>query len=556
MPILIRNIRLGLDDPEDRIPALAARRLGVTVATIRSYAVVRRSLDARKKSDIHFTYHVEVALDEPRRTERRRMRKLTKQQAEWIEPHTPHVPRSGDGQSPARPMIVGLGPAGMFAALRLSQLGYRPIVFERGRELHRRNADITKRFYREGQFDPASNLLFGEGGAGTYSDGKLYTRVRDPLVHMVLETLYQHGGNPDILVDARPHIGSDRLPSICSSIRRKIELLGGEVCFEHCVDDIRLTADGPGDSGSPDAARRLAELHVTGPGIGSEGKWMTAGPTIFAIGHSARDTIRMLDKRGVQLASKPFQIGVRIEHSQSLVDRWQYGALAGHPRLGPAEYHLVARDVASDHGNMFSFCMCPGGTILPGHHAPGLIATNGGSRSDRSGPFANSGLVITMDPGATNLNPVEGLAYQERWERLAFQATDGSYRVPAQRAADYLVDRLSDGQLDTSYPLGGEWSDIRGLIPEQVSSALDRALVMLDEKLPGFAGAEAIITAPETRASSPIRILRDQNTRQAVGIENLYPTGEGAGYAGGIVSSAIDGIVGADKIIERFARPS
>ena len=529
MPILVRNIRLGLEDSEDRLPSLAARRLGVTVATIRSYAVVRRSLDARKKSDIHFTYHLEVALDEPRRTEHRRMRKLKKQQAEWIEPHRLHVPRSGDRQPPDRPMIVGFGPAGMFAALRLSQLGYKPIVFERGRELHRRHVDITERFYRDGRFDPASNLLFGEGGAGTYSDGKLYTRVHDPLVRMVLETFYQHGADPDILVDAHPHIGSDKLPSICSSIRRKIESLGGELRFEHCVDDIRLTTDGPGDLSSPDTAKRLAELHVSGPGLGSKGGWITAGPTIFAIGHSARDTIRMLDRHGVELASKPFQIGVRIEHSQSMVDRWQYGSLAGHPRLGPAEYRLVARNVTGDHGNMFSFCMCPGGTILPGHHAPGLIATNGASRSDRSGPFANSGLVITMDPRAMKLSPVESLAYQERWEQLAFQATDCSYKVPAQRASDYLLDRPSDGQLDTSYPLGGKWSNIRELIPEQVSSALNRALVVLDEKLPGFAGTQAVITAPETRASSPIRILRDQETRQAVGIENLYPTGEGAG---------------------------
>lgn len=548
MPILVRNLRLGLDTPDEHLLQVVAKRLGVPVDAIRTYAIVRRSLDARRKDDIHFSYQVELDLDEPHDVQRRRLERLATPDAVWLEPQAAEVPKCGGHDLPERPIIIGFGPAGMFAALRLAQRGYKPIILERGREVRRRHRDILERYYVQGDFDPSSNLLFGEGGAGTYSDGKLYTRINDPLCRTVLETYYQHGGDPDILVDSRPHIGSDRLPTVCTRIREKIESLGGEIRFECHVDDIRI-ADG-----------RLESIHLAGDGSRGGGSWMRVGPTVLAIGHSARDTIRMLHGRDVSIGAKPFQIGVRIEHPQAMVDKWQYGAAAGHQRLAAAEYHAVAKRAAGAQGDVFSFCMCPGGMILPTNESPGLVATNGASRSGRSGPFANSGLVISVDPTTLDLGgntnaALAGLAFLERWERLAFQATEESYRVPAQRAADFLRGRLSDGQLETSYPLGGQWADIASLVPKQVTAALKRALPMLARKFPGFAGNDGLITGPETRASSPVRILRDPTTRQAVATQNLYPVGEGSGYAGGIVSAAVDGIKTADVIIRHYAPP-
>jgi uncharacterized FAD-dependent dehydrogenase len=543
MPILVRNVRLGLEQPEEQLLPSVARRLRVPVAAIEAYAIVRRSLDARKKHDIHFTYHVELVLDEAVKTQKARLRHFARKGAVWVDPQPERLPPFGTHLLPDRPIIIGFGPGGTLAALRLAQFGYKPLVFERGRDVGRRTRDIVDRFYRSGDFDPSSNLLFGEGGAGTYSDGKLYTRIHDPLCRNVLETFYQHGADPGILIDARPHVGSDRLPSICMRIRKRIESLGGEVRFECQVDDITVS-DG-----------RLEALHLTGERIAPGGEWLSVGPTILAIGHSARDTIRMLHTRGVQIEAKPFQLGVRIEHPQEMVDRWQYGSAAGHRRLGPAEYHVVAKQAAGERGDVFSFCMCPGGMILPAHESPGLIATNGASRARRSGEFANSGLVMTLDPTALGLTPLEGLAYQERWERLAFEATGRSYRVPAQRAVDFLNVRSSDGPLETSYPLGGQWADISAIVPECVANAMRRALPILDKKLPGFASPDGLITGPESRTSSPVRVVRDPNTRQAIGTANLYPVGEGAGYAGGIVSAAVDGIKSADAIISHYAPP-
>jgi hypothetical protein len=547
MPILLRNLRLNLDEPEEALILRAAKKLGVGPDAIRAYSVVHRSLDARKKRDIHFSYHVELALEGADQTEPRAMKKLPANQAAWIKPQPPHEPRPGRDDLPERPVVVGFGPGGMFAALRLARAGYRPIVLERGRDIRRRHRDVMHRFYRERDFDPTSNLLYGEGGAGTYSDGKLYTRISDPRARTVLEEFFRHGASGDILIDARPHIGSDKLPTICTRIRGRIESLGGEVRFEHTLRDIRLTR------GRVDAI----QVH---DGATDRASWMRCGPVILAAGHSARDTVRMLIERGVEVVPKPFQIGVRIEHPQELVNRWQYGDSAGHRRLGPAEYHLVAKGVCATEGgdpagDLFSFCMCPGGMILPTNESPGLIATNGASRASRSGPFANSGLVVTMDPALMNLDAPGAIAYVEQWERKAFAATGGTYRIPAQRGDDYLAGRASDGSLETSYPLGGQWTSIRELIPSAAADALARGLVILSRKFPGFAGPDAIVTAPETRASAPFRILRDARTFEAPGAAGLFPVGEGAGYAGGIISAAVDGIKAADLIIERYAPP-
>ena len=330
----------------------------------------------------------------------------------------------------------------MFAAWQLARLGYRPIVLERGRQVNVRHKDILQKFYGEGEFNPESNLLYGEGGAGTYSDGKLYTRLNEPYVRVVLQALYEHGASPDILIDGKPHIGSDRLPNICMRMRQHIEKMGGEIRFGARLDDLCTDDDGC----------------VNGVAIG--GQRLSADRVLIAIGHSARDTLRMLHGRGVTLAAKPFQLGVRIEHPQAMVDRWQYGGCAGHERLPPASYQTVAKGAASSGRDLFSFCMCPGGVILPTNESPGLIVTNGASRAAQSGPFANSGLVITVDPEVFGNDPLQGLAYQEKWESLAFEATGGTYEVPAQRASDFLRQRASDGRLETSHPLGGQWADL------------------------------------------------------------------------------------------------
>ncbi len=548
MPILVRNIRLGLEAPEDGLAVAAAKRLRVPVEAIRTYAVVRRSLDARKKDDIHFSYQVELDLDEPAEAQRKRVERLRGREAEWLEPAADVEVAYGTHELHGRPVVVGFGPGGMFAALRLAELGYRPLVLERGRDVRRRHRDILQGFYQSGEFDGSSNLLFGEGGAGTYSDGKLYTRIRDPLCRYVLEAFYRHGADPDILIDTRPHIGSDRLPTICTRIRQTIESLGGEIRFECHVDDITIV-DG-----------RLEAVHLASSQKSPGGERIEVGPTILAVGHSARDTARMLHRRGVAMESKPFQIGVRVEHPQAQVDRWQYGQAARHRQLGPAEYHMVARKAAGELGDVFSFCMCPGGMILPTNESPGLIATNGASRAGRSSPFANSGLVLTMDPKSLSGGPDEhpalaALSFLEACERRAFEATGGSYRVPAQRACDFLAGKASDGTLETSYPLGGQWCDVGSLVPDVVARAVRKAIPALAQKFPGFDGRDGLITAPETRASGPVRLVRDRATRQAVGVASLFPVGEGAGYAGGIVSAAVDGIKSADAIVGHYAPP-
>jgi len=534
MPLLVRNLRLRLDEPEAQLVALAARRLRLPADAIRLWSPVRRSLDARRADDVAYVYNVELALHGKPGRERRLVRRLGRQDTTLIARPAREQPEPGSAPLPHRPVVVGFGPAGMFATLRLAEYGYRPVVLERGRDVRRRHVDVLKRFYREGVFDPESNLLFGEGGAGAYSDGKLYTRVNDPLVDDVLEVLFRHGAAPAILIDGRPHMGSDKLPGVCRRIRAKIESLGGEIRFGQRVEDFEIT-DG-----------RLTALTVNG------GR-QPVGPVLLGVGHSARDTLRCLAANGVRISAKPFQLGLRIEHPQSMVDRWQYGAACGSARLPPADYRLVGKGAAGSRGDLFSFCMCPGGTILPSNESVGEVVTNGASRSTRGGPFANSGLVITVPPADFGDDPLAGVAMQEELERRAFAMTGGGYAVPAQRATDFLAGRSSDGAIETSYPLGGQWASLREVIPAYVAEAIARGIEMLDRRMKGFAGPDALLTGPETRASAPIRIDRDQRTRMSFAAESLYPIGEGAGYAGGIVSAAIDGVKTAEQIIRHYA---
>lgn len=537
MPIAVRSLTLELDEPEDLLAGRAAARLKVPVGDIRVWGVVRRTLDARDKSRLRFSYNIELALAGSPKRERQVVQRLHRPDVALLQPEPDLEVEPGSTPLPGRPVVVGFGPAGMFAAVLLARMGYRPLVLDRGQEVSVRHRDILVDFYRHGQFHPESNLLFGEGGAGAYSDGKLYTRLHDPRVRIVLELLYQFGASPSILIDGKPHVGSDKLPGICRRIRMHINDLGGEVRFGARLDDVEIR-DG-----------RLCAVVVNGERI-------VCGPVILAIGHSARDTLRMLGRRGVAFEPKPFQMGVRIEHPQAMVDRWQYGPSCGHERLPPADYQLVAKGAAGDQGDVFSFCMCPGGMILPTNESPGQISTNGASRSRRGGPLANSGLVLTLDPVGVcpaSAEPLAAFDFLEGVERSAFELTGGTYRVPVQRAADFIHGRQSDGHLETSYPLGGQWSDLRRVLPPAVAESIARAVAQLDRRLPGFGGDEALVTAPETRASGPVRMTRDRDSRESVSILSLYPVGEGAGYAGGIVSAAVDGIKTAEAIIARYA---
>lgn len=534
MPLRVSNLRLSVDAPESALRDRLAKAVGVPSRDLRGWRILRKALDLRDKRDLRFVYNAEVLVpeeDEP--TILKRMAHSSPPVEAFREPPF-DLPDPGSESLRHRPVVIGSGPGGLVAAYFLAERGYRPLVMERGTPVTERIRDV-KRFDEGGEFHPESNYLFGEGGAGTFSDGKLTCRGTGPDVIRVLELFSEHKGQqpgkPSILYYHRPHLGSNRLPAVVKALRRKIEALGGEVRFHTRVEDL-LLKDG-----------RVVGLATSGGEVPCE-------VAVLATGHSARDVYAMLVHRGVPVVPKPFQIGVRVEHPQGLVNRVQYGPRHYEDQLGNADYALVAHGSA----DVFTFCMCAGGYIIPSVSEAGYFCTNGMSLSKRDSPYANSGLVVTLpvtefDGG----DALAGVRLQAAYEKRAFELGRGDYACPVQRGPDFLNGIVSPVMPPFSYPRGGVTVDLREVLPQYVAAALRTGLPGMDRAWRGRFVRDAVLVGPESRGSSPVRILRDEATRESP-VGGLYPVGEGAGYAGGIVSAAVDGLKTARAIIGRYAR--
>lgn len=522
--IRIREIAMPPQHDPTQLGFEAARLLKISPSKLRRLTIVRRSIDARKKSEVKVVYTVDVDVDG---NESKILKHAACKRAS-IALSTVYRPPKANSLPQVRPVIVGFGPAGMFAALLLAKAGWAPLVLERGEDAQSRHEKV-ERFFAGGELDPHSNVQFGEGGAGTFSDGKLNTGVNNPRIAWILERFVEFGASEDILFDAKPHIGTDVLLNVVQNLRKEIVRLGGEVRFRTQVTDI-CTENG-------------AVCAV----VTESGECIACSDVILAVGHSARDTFEMLHRKQIPMERKPFAMGVRIEHSQKAVDLAQYGSAA--QALPPADYKLVCH---LEEGTVYTFCMCPGGYVVAAASEEGGVVTNGMSYAARAGENANAALLVTVRPEDVPLNGVLGGMYWQRQIEQNCYAVSGSYRAPAQKVGDFLQKRAlgACGSVQPTYRPGVCWCDLHTCLPRHITQALEKALPQLNAKLQGFADADAVLTAPETRSSSPVRILRDE-TRQSPAVRGLYPTGEGAGYAGGIMSAAIDGMEAAEAVLSR-----
>jgi len=529
-------LELGLGEPESALRARAANALGIDECEIASLRIARKALDARKRGGaraLRFVVHADVALTDAASRAAIARAVRANRARELAPPAELAIADAHASWRGRRAVVVGSGPAGVFAAYVLALHGVRVELVDRGPGLRERSRAVA-RFARTRELDPEANLLFGEGGAGTYSDGKLYTRTQHELEEPIVRALVACGAPEAIAFDARAHIGTDRLHRVLPALRAQLEAAGVEFHFGTRVLGIRATGDGE---------RRIDSLRTTRGEI-------DADAVVLAIGHSARDTLRALAAHGVAIEAKPFQLGVRVEHPQSLVDRGRYGPDEHTAALlGPAYYALVRRADGATPG-VHSFCMCPGGQIVAAVSEPGLLCTNGMSNSRHSSPYANAGIVVTVDPQRlASGDAFAGVDFQAELERRFFEAGGGGFVAPAQRVDDFLAGRASRALRATSYKPGVVAARIDALLPEWIADGLRAALARFDRDLPGFASDAGLLVGVESRSSGPVRLPRDASSFRARGFENLYPVGEGAGYAGGIMSAAIDGARAAQAML-------
>ena len=524
----ITEIKLPIGHTPDELTKTICRQLGIPADDLLAIHIVRRGHDARKRPLIQFVYTVDIEV----RHEQSLLR-TGKHPHIRIAPDTSYHFVVRFNQAPAiRPVIVGFGPAGMFAGLLLAQMGLRPLILERGKAVRERTQD-TWDLWRRHHLHPESNVQFGEGGAGTFSDGKLYSQIKDPKHYgrKVIDELIKAGAPPEIAYVSKPHIGTFRLVGIVERIRHMIEQLGGEIRFQQRVTDIVREEE------------RLRAIVV------NDNETIPCTHAVLAIGHSARDTFAMLHARGVFMEAKPFSLGVRIEHPQGLINACRLGNAAGHAELGAADYRLVHH--ASNGRTVYSFCMCPGGTVVAAASETGGVVTNGMSQYSRNERNANSALVVNVQPETDYPDgPLAGIAFQRHWEQRAFVLGGSDYNAPAQRVEDFLATRPSHhmGDVLPSYQPGVTPCDLSGTLPDFAIAALREALPVFDQQLRGFALPDAVLTGVETRTSSPVRLRRHEDSLQSINTAGCYPAGEGAGYAGGILSAAIDGIRVAEAI--------
>ncbi len=529
MPVRVTNLALPVEGAAEKLPNALAQRLGCRVEELVRWKVLRRSLDARQHRSLRYVFTIEAQVS----GESERLSHLL--QRTGVEPFRArafHDPPPGSDAMEERPIVVGSGPAGLLAGYFLAWKGYRPLILERGQPVKERVPAI-RAFDGGGPHDPENNYLFGEGGAGAFSDGKLTCRMTGSDVDWVLERIVECGGRESIVYENRPHLGSNKLPMICRNFRRKTEALGGEYRFGCRFEGLDVR-DGR-VVGVQTSSGRIPTKHV-----------------VLAIGHSARDTYEALHAAGLPMEGKAFQLGLRVEQPQEHVNRHEYGRPEYLELLGAASYSLVAKGQR----DLFTFCMCAGGWVIPSVSEPGMFCTNGMSNSRHETPFANSGLVVTLDPKDFGSDhPLAGVEVQRHYERLAFELAGRDYICPIQSAADFLAGRTPDpsSKLPSSYERGTKPMSLAPLLPPPIAKAVHAGLPVMDRKWKGQFLKEAMLVGPEMRGSSPVRIPRDNDTRECPGFDGLYPVGEGAGYAGGIISAAVDGLRSARAIVERFA---
>ena len=528
----ITDLKLPLDHAEEALPKAIRARLKLSAKEPLSFTVAKRSYDARKRGAILLIYALDI--DTPRQAEL--LQEFADDKNIGPTPDTSyrfvaHAPAN----LPRRPIVIGTGPCGLFAGLILAQMGFRPIILDRGKAVRERTKD-TWDLWRKRNLHPESNVQFGEGGAGTFSDGKLWSQIRDPQHHgrKVLTEFVKAGAPEEILYVSKPHIGTFRLVTMVENMRATIESLGGEIRFSSRVDDLLIDTDAKG------------KRHVRGVTLHG-GEQILADHVVLAIGHSARDTFEMLHARDVYLEAKPFSIGFRVEHPQSIIDRARFGAQAGHPILGAADYKLVHHATGNHAGkgrSVYSFCMCPGGTVVAAMSEPGRVVTNGMSQYSRNERNANSGIVVGITPKDYPGHPLAGMAFQRQWESRAYELGGSNYSAPGQLVGDFLSGTPSSefGSVVPSYKPGVQLGDLSSALPDYMIEAMREAFPAFDKQIRGFAMRDAVLTGVETRTSSPIRIKRNDGDLQSINTRGLYPAGEGAGYAGGILSAAIDGI--------------